>query len=58
MVRLLTLLCFFPLASCFPDAKFVMQESLTEYECAPELVAEMCIEQFEKLEQLEKQDGI
>lgn len=39
MIKLLPLLL---LLGCFPDAKFVMQESLTEYQCEPELVAKIC----------------
>lgn len=39
MIRLLPLLF---LIGCFPDSRFVMQETIEQYECAPELVAKIC----------------
>lgn len=45
MIRLLPLLF---LLGCFPDARFVMQESVNEYECAPEMIAEICATELEK----------
>ena len=46
MIKRLAILLL--LSGCFPEARFVMQETINDYECDIELVAQICATQMRK----------